>query len=273
MSGMQSDFDNLQWWLNKSSMVTIYKDQHSNPTQIYMSQQFPAFRFEPPTSFVKSILIGSVSLYLAEQILMGWMNIPLAQWVAWNPTETFTQPWSWITQYLFLHDTPIGFLFKMLAIYFFLPVVIDGYGKKGLNRLLLWLAIITSTVGVLGVVTGAVPSTSPSAFGIYPLIVSLVAIFGLKNPFATIYIIVFPVQASWVAWGSGILATLNFFAGRSLESLLVIGGWITGYLFVNGRGHIRPQRLWKKYTSQAKHKKRHRQLQAMDGGKSDKYEH
>jgi hypothetical protein len=139
--------------------------------------------------------------------------------------------------------------------------------------LLLWIAIITCIFGTLGVVTGAIPSTSAPAFGLHPFLIAMVAIFGLKNPFATIYILVFPIQASWVAWGSGILAVLNFFAGRSLESLLVIGGWVTGYLFVTGNGQIKPTKLWRKYTSKSKHNKRHRRLQAMDGGKSDKYEH
>ena len=104
-----------------------------------------------------------------------------------------------------------------------------------------------------------------------PILIALVAIFGLKNPLRR--------SMSWYSihglgcMGSGILALLNFFAGRTLESLLVIGGWITGYLFVTGRGHIKPLKLWKKYTSKAQHQKRHRRLQAMDGGKSDKYEH
>lgn len=238
-----------------------------------MSQQFPAFRFEPPTPFVKSILIGATAIYIAEQILMGWIKVPLAEWIAWSPTATFVKPWAILTHFALLYNSPIGFIFEMVAIYFFLPVIIDSYGRKGLNRLLLWIAIITSIFGALGVITGAIPSTSAPAFGLHPIIIAMVAIFGLKNPFATIYVLVFPIQASWVAWGSGILAMLNFFAGRSLESLLVIGGWVTGYLFVTGSGQIRPQRLWRKYTSKAKHNKRHRKLQALDGGKPDKYEH
>ena len=238
-----------------------------------MSQQIPSFRFEPPTPFVKKILIGATVLYITEQILMGWLDIPLAQWIAWSPNGTLTHPWALLTHFVLLLNSPIGFLFEMVAIYFFLPVIVDAYGRKGLNRLLLWIAIITSVLGTLGVVTSAIPSSSAPAFGLHPILIALVAIFGLKNPFATIYVLVFPIQASWVAWGSGILALLNFFAGRTLESLLVIGGWITGYLFVTGRGHIKPLKLWRKYASKAQHQKRHRRLQAMDGGKSDKYEH
>jgi hypothetical protein len=126
---------------------------------------------------------------------------------------------------------------------------------------------------VVGVLSGAIPSSSAPAFGIRPFITAMVVIFGLKNPFATIYLLFFPIQASWVAWGSGILALLNFFAGRTLESLLILGGWITGYLFVTGHGHIKPRRIWKKYSTQAKHAQRHRKLQALDGGKSGYKEH
>ena len=238
-----------------------------------MSQQFSAFRFEPPTPFVKSILIGATALYIAQQVLMGWINIPLADLMAWSPNSTFSRPWALLTHFGLLLNSPIGFLFEMVAVYFFLPVIIDTYGRKGFNRLLLWISIITSVFGLLGVITGAIPNTSAPAFGLHPVLIAMVAIFGLKNPFATIYVLVFPIQASWVAWGSGILALLNFFAGRSLESLLVIGGWVTGYLFVTGKGQINPKRLWRKYTSKAKHTQRHRRLKAIDGGKPNKYEH
>ncbi len=154
----------------------------------------------------------------------------------------------------------------MVAIYFFLPVVVQSYGRKGLNRLLLWIAIITTTVGLIGIITHAIPSTSTPAYGIRPLITAMIVIFGLKNPYATIYLLFFPIQASWVAWGSGILGLLNFFAGRSLESLLVLGGWLTGYLFVTNNGQINPKQLWVNF----KHQQRRRRLHSVDGGKGKK---
>ena len=236
-----------------------------------MAQQTPTFRFDPPTPFVKQILIGSTILYILQQILMQWMNLPLDMWLAWNPVATFTQPWTVLTHFLFLYNSPIGFLFEMVAVYFFLPVIMESYGKKGLYRLLIWISILTTALGILGVVTHAVPANSAPAFGLHPLITAMVVVFGLKNPFATIYLLFFPIQARWIAWGSGILALLNFFAGRSLESLIVLGGWITGYLFVQGRGHIKPQKLW----ANLKHERRRRRLQSFDGNKGnpDSFEH
>ena len=151
-----------------------------------MSQQFPTFRFEPPPPFVKAILLGAAAVYIAQQILMGWVNIPLADWIAWSPNTTFSRPWALLTHFLLLFNSPIGFLFEMVAVYFFLPVIIESYGRKGFNRLLLWIAIVTSIFGVLGVVTGAIPSTSAPAFGLHPILIAMIAIFGLKNPFATI---------------------------------------------------------------------------------------
>ncbi len=238
-----------------------------------MSQQIPAFRFEPPTPFVKQILIGGVVLYILENIIMQWMGVPLQTWIAWSPEATFSAPWTVVTHFLFIYNNPLGFLFEMLALYFFLPVILDSYGKKGLNRLLLWIVIITTVLGIVGVVTGAVPKSSPPAFGIRAITIALVAIFGLKNPFATIYLLVFPIQASWVAWGSGLFALLSFFNGRSLESLIVVAGWITGYLFVSNHGHIKPQKIWSKYVNKYKNERRYRKLKAYDGGKSDPYEH
>ena len=139
-----------------------------------MSQQFPAFRFEPPTPFVKGILVGATALYIAQQVLMGWVNIPLADWIAWSPATTFSKPWALLTHFVLLFNSPIGFLFEMVAIYFFLPVIIESYGRKGFNRLLLWIAIVTSIFGVLGVITGAIPSTSAPAFGLHPILIAMV---------------------------------------------------------------------------------------------------
>jgi hypothetical protein len=236
-----------------------------------MAQQTPTFRFDPPTPFVKQILIGATVLYILQQILMQWMQLPLGEWLAWSPNTTFTKPWAVVTHYAFLFNSPIGFLFEMVAIYFFLPVIVQSYGKKGLYRLLIWISVVTTVFGLLGVVSGAIPSNSAPAFGLHPLITAMVVVFGLKNPFATIYLLFFPIQASWIAWGSGILALLNFFAGRSLESLIVLGGWVTGYLFVTGRGNIKPQKLW----ANLKHERRRRRLQSFDGnkGKPDLFEH
>lgn len=228
--------------------------------------QLPAFRFDPPTPFVKSILIGGTVLYILQQIVMQWMGIPLGTFIAWDPNTTFSMPWTVLSHFLFLYNSPLGFLFDMVAMYFFLPVVVQSYGRKGLNRLLLWVAIITTTVGLIGVITHAIPSTSTPAFGIRPLITAMIVIFGLKNPYATIYLLFFPIQASWVAWGTGIFGLLQFFAGRSLESLLVLGGWLTGYLFVTNHGQIKPKQLWINF----KHQQRRRRLHSVDGGKNKK---
>ena len=50
--------------------------------------------------------------------------------------------------------------------YFFLPVIVDAYGRKGLNRLLLWIVTITSAIGTLGV-HWCHPDSSAPAFGLH----------------------------------------------------------------------------------------------------------
>ena len=145
-----------------------------------MSQQFPAFRFEPPTPFVKGILIGATALYIAQQVLMGWVNIPLADWIAWSPTTTFSKPWALLTHFILLFNSPIGFLFEMVAIYFFFPDIIESYGRKGFNRLLLWIALSLHIWG-FGRHYGAIPFTSTPAFGLHPILVAMIAMLAEES--------------------------------------------------------------------------------------------
>ena len=144
----------------------------------------------------------------------------------------------------------------MVAVYFFLPIIIASYGRKGFNRLLLWIAIVTSIFGVLGVVTGAIPRTSAPAFGLHPILIAMISMFGLKNPFATIYVLIFPIQASWVAWGSDILCRTQLLCWTFPR--IFTGHWRLGnrLSFCHWQWTDQTKRLWRKYTAKAKHNKR-----------------
>ena len=158
----------------------------------------------------------------------------------------------------------MGFLFEMIALYFFIPPILQSYPMKKFQQLLQFTLVITTILGILGIAIGAVTPISGPAYGLRPFITALVCVFGLSNPHATIYLLVFPVQAVWVAWGSGILALLTFLSGRELDSLLLIGGWIAGYIFVHQR------RLRKQIKSNTR-KSTRSDWKVVQGGKYDEH--
>ena len=127
--------------------------------------------------------------------------------------------------------------------------------------------MLSAVIGVIGILIRAVSQGSPPALGMGPFITSLLVVFGLRNPNAPIYLIVFPVKAAWIAWGSGLLSVLSFLGDRSLPSLLWIAGWIAGYLFIQMGGKVSLKKMWSKYQ----HKQRYNRLKAHDGGRSDSW--
>jgi hypothetical protein len=206
---------------------------------------------------------------MAELIIQNWLSIDLKFWLGWTPNSIIMKPWTLVSHFFVQGRSPLGFLFELIALYFFLPPTQLAYGKKGLQRLFTLVVLSTVVFGLIGTLLTAVSSTSPQAMGMGPFITSLVVIFGLRNPNASIYLIVFPVKAAWIAWGSGLLSVLSFLGDRSLPSLLWIAGWVAGYLFIQMNGKVSFKKMWRQY----KHKQRYNRLKAHDGGRSDKWEH
>ena len=79
---------------------------------------------------------------------------------------------------------------------------------------------------------------------------------------------IIPIQAAWIAWGTGLLALLNFLFGRSLESAMICSGWLSGYLFMQNRGKINIRAFYTQYKHRQT-QKRIRKFKVLDGGKKN----
>lgn len=220
--------------------------------------------FPPPPPFTRNILLFLLGLYILELLLQSWFGIPVYM-LGWHPDVNFAlyQPF---TCYLVQGQKPINMLFSLLMVYFFFPSVQRGFGKSGLIRLLQLTVGIGTFFGALMVISGAVSQQTPF-MGLAPFITAALVVFGLNNPRATILLFfIIPIQAAWIAWGTGILALLNFLFGRSLESAMICSGWLSGYLYMQSKGNINLRSIYTKY----KHKqtqKRIRKFKVLDGGK------
>ena len=222
----------------------------------------PTLRFDAPPPFTKKILIAVTILYVAELILAQWMHLPLQEWMVWDSTTIV--PWQGLSHLLFLGDSPLGFLFNLLALYFFLPPLQSKFGRKGVYNLAYYTIGLVMFIGYMGIFSGAViPSM---AMGLGAFITALVVVFGMNNPNATILLLFFPVQAIWIAWGTGAFVALQFLATRELSPLLSVAGWIAGWLFLE----LRPGGNLRKKYIRYKHDQKYTHLQVREGGKSSK---
>ena len=223
--------------------------------------------FPPPPPFTRNILLGLLVLYIFELLLQSWIGFPIDV-LGWHPNSNFAlyQP---LTCYLVQGQRPLSVLFSLLMVYFFFPTVQQSFGKSGLLRLIYLTVSVGVFWGAIMVVSGAVSQPHPF-MGIAPFITAALVVFGLTNPRATILLFfIIPIQAAWIAWGTGLLAFLNFLFGRSLESAMICSGWISGFLYMQTKGHFNIRSLYTQY----KHKqtqKRIRNFRVIDGGNKTK---
>lgn len=233
----------------------------------------PMLRFDAPPPFTKQILFALLALFVAFLILENWIGIPLEDILAWHPEHLFSRPWQALTHFLYQGTRPLNFLFELLAVYFFLPPMQRNYGRKGIYRLASFVLFITAILGSLAIIVGAI-ARKDAALGIGPFVTAMIVVFGLTNPRATILLIVFPIQAAWIAWGTGLFAALGFLSTRSLPSALWLAGWIAGYVFIE----MQPGGKIRRFFIRRKHQQTHRRLHGKEshltvhkGGKDETF--
>ena len=222
-------------------------------------------QFQPPPPFTKQLMIGVLVLYVLELLAGGWVGVPMIELFGWIPTKNGFQLWQPLTHFFVQGTSPIFALLEILMLYFFIPPAQRQLGRRNVIKLFIWTMISCLVIGGLAVVSGAVTSPSP-AVGLAPFLTALVVVFGLTHPNAQILLFfILPIQAIWLAWGSGLLAALNFLFSRDLPSACLIAGWIAGYLILNPPKSLR--KMWVRYKHQQRHN-RIRRFSVIDGGKS-----
>lgn len=199
-----------------------------------MGQSYQMGGFQPPPPFTKKLMIGTLILAIIEVIVEQWVGFPLQEIMVWRSFGSGFQPWQIFGSFLYLAQSPIQILLDILMIYFFVPPIQRKFGRKGVLRLAGFTVAISSVFALSMDLIGAV--NTGLFFGIGPLLTAMFVVFGLSNPQARILLLfIIPIQASWIAWGSGLLAFLYFIMTRDLNSALWLGGWIAGFAFMNSQ--------------------------------------
>ena len=211
------------------------------------------------TPLSKMVLSTLLAIYILQLILQRMMGLPVMETMAWWPFRGGFQPWQPITAW-FLTGTPMRAFFDWLFLFFLLPLVETMYTRERLARMAITVMMGTVFFGLVMVMMGVVPNQS-MWFGPEPWLTALLVLVGLTRPNTTFYLMfVLPIKAAWMAWGSGLMALLFLLYSRDMSSAMWLGGWISGYLWVQGG---MPKGL-KKWLLSRKAKKLEKRLSTFD---------
>lgn len=220
--------------------------------------------FPPLEPWLRNLLVALFALYVVELVLRNTgFDVYDA---AWRPFGAGFAAWQPVTRILVQGDSVLTVVFGLLTLYFLVPTVLGHLGADRLRQALaagfvggtaatLLLALAFADQGML---TGWAPT----------VIVTLLALFGLVAPEATIYLMfVLPVSARFLMYATGVFATLTLIvvprAMGSAESFGVFFG-VLGWWYGLGPG-ARRRDLKKKA---AKIERELRRFEVIEGGRA-----
>jgi len=219
------------------------------------------------TRIGKIMLLIYGIIYVLELLFEHWFHVPVVHSLVLFPLgHPLFRVWQLVT-HPFLHDpgTPLSFLITCVVFYFFAAPVERALGSRGF--------LFLFYVSALGAVILGVPFNALAGFkapfsGMLPSLLSLIVIFGLLNPEATILLMfVLPIKAKYMSYGTVIITLLTFLAKVNPHGAFHLGGILLGYLVFRGPGDLpNPKHLYDRYLLWRIRRKRGR-FTVIDGSK------
>ncbi|QTA90761.1 rhomboid family intramembrane serine protease [Desulfonema magnum] len=218
----------------------------------------------------RKLLIIYGVIYVSELLLEHWLNIPVVRHVMlWPFGDSNFHIWQVLT-HPFIHDprSPISFLIDCIVLYFFIGPVENAFGTR---RFLILFYTAALGGALCGLVFSSVSGLNAPFSGMMPSLLSLIVIFGLLNPEATILLMfVLPIKAKYLSYGTIIITLLTFLAKANPYGAYHLGGILFGYVFFKGpRTLFDPEFIRFKYLEWQFKRKRSR-FQVIDGDKNKK---
>jgi membrane associated rhomboid family serine protease len=217
----------------------------------------------------KTMLIGYVVIYILELVFEHWLAVPLYGWLALGPLNSgLFHVWQLVT-HPFIHNpgAPFGFLINCLIFYFFAGTVESALGTRRFIKL-----YCTAALGgmVIGLLFSALSAFSTPFSGMMPSLLSLIVVFGLLQPEATILLMfVLPVKAKFISYGTIAVTALTFLAKANPHGAYHLGGILLAYLYFRPPGHLLNPNWWRwKYYERTQQKRRSR-FTVIDGKNDD----
>jgi membrane associated rhomboid family serine protease len=221
------------------------------------------------TDLGKRLLIMYGLIYIIELLCEHWLNIPIVNYLKIYPVNHPDFQLFQLITHPFIHDpnAPISFLINCLIFYFFAGPVETAFGQQRFVILFYFSAL----GGVLtGLIFSIMSGFNTPFLGMLPSLLSMIVVFGLLNPEATILLMfILPVKAKYLSYGTVLLTFLTFLAKANPHGAYHLGGILFGWLFLNKfKKYINPDLIYLKYL-EWQLKKKKSQFTVIDGGKDD----
>lgn len=221
------------------------------------------------TKLGKKLLTIYGAIYIVELLCEHWLNISLVSFLQIYPIQYDRfRIWQILTHPFIHHPAnPFPFLINCLLFYFFSGPVEYAFGQK---RFLILFYFSALGGAVCGLIFGGVSGFNAPFMGMLPSLLSLVVIFGLLNPNATILLMfILPIKAKYLSYGTILITTLTFLAKFNPHGAYHLGGILFGYVYFKGYLYrLDPKLLYLRFL-QWKLKKKKSRFRVIDGKKND----
>lgn len=210
------------------------------------------------TQLGKKLLLIYGIIYVVELLFEHWFEIPVVSALQlyafrhwdFHVWQLFTHP--------FIHSpaSPFSFLISCLIFYFFAAPVENAFGSR--NFLILFY--ISALGGALGGLTfSSIEGLNAPFLGMMPSLLSLIVVFGLLRPEATILLMfVLPIKAKYISYGTTIIAFLTLLAKANPHGAYHLGGILFGYLYFRRPPYLNIRWIYLQYSALQLKRKRAR---------------
>ncbi len=224
------------------------------------------------TPLGKKLLLVYGSIYVLELLFEHWFKIGIVSVLELYPLGNWNFHFWQLITHPFIHNpnSPISFIISCIIFYFFAAPVEHAFGPK---RFLIFF--YTSALGgaLCGLGFSFVAGFNVPFLGMMPSLLSLIVIFGLLSPEATILLMfILPIKAKYLSYGTIIITFLTFLAKANPHGAYHLGGILFGYLYFRGLGKYFDFRLIRLKYSEWQLKRRKSRFTVIDGGKAEEDE-
>lgn len=186
------------------------------------------------TGLGKKLLVVYVTIYIMELLSEHWFNIPVVSFLQLYPFKLESFHFWQIMTHPFIHNpySPLIFAIGCVVFYFFAAPVETAFGGKRFLTLFYGSALGGA---LLGLGFSSISGLSAPFSGMMPSLLSLVVVFGLLNPEATILLMfVLPIKAKYLSYGTIGITLLTFLAKANPHGAYHLGGILFGYIYLRG---------------------------------------
>jgi len=219
------------------------------------------------TRLGKRLLLIYGAIYILELLFEHWLGIPAVAYLQLYPIKSNSFHIWQIFTHPFIHNprSPIGFLINCIVFYFFAAPVEYVFGSK---RFVILFYLSAFGGAICGLVFSSVSGFNAPFLGMLPSLLSLIVIFGLLNPEATILLMfILPIKAKYISYGTVLVTFLTFLAKANPHGAYHLGGILMGYIYFKGPGTLfDPNLIYLKYLEWQLKRKRSR-FRVIDGDK------